>query len=294
MYRHNHFGIWACVTWLEWHLLAAFFAALGLLFWPMFAIAALMWVATVTVVVRASFAVRLPSDAPWWCRPLVAVLHAAQPVVREWYRLTYDLRLWRPQLSRRYLEVRHVAKEVSPRVMDLYWQSSNGMGRAELLQQIESEARHHGWLGVFDNAWSAWDAKLVGDLWHCLYVHTATEEIGNGKRFTRARCIARPTVVNHLFSVAALLWSLAAIIGFSQIALFVALATAGFAYLQNRTSRSRCLEALVSLVARSGELATLQAVRPGPSTPESWTSRLRGWRWWPMRVQHADPAGHNS
>ena len=43
IYRHNQYGPWACVTWLEWHLVAVFFLALGLMFWPLLLLSLTMW-----------------------------------------------------------------------------------------------------------------------------------------------------------------------------------------------------------------------------------------------------------
>jgi glycosyltransferase involved in cell wall biosynthesis len=262
IYRHNHYGLWACVTWLEWHVLAAFFLALGFLFWPLWIIPAAMWSATLAVTINAALEAPLPKGAPWWCRPLVAVLHIIQPVIREWRRVTYDLSLWRPRLSAEYLDVSHPAKEIDSRTHDLYWMSSNGLGREKLLAKLVEESRDQHWLGVFTHAWAAWDLKLVGDLWHTIHIYTATEELGENKRFTRARCIVQPTLVNRVMSVAALIWSAAALTTRHPWALAIALAAAGVALFQNLRSRRQCLRAATSLVARAGENAGLTPVAP--------------------------------
>ena len=99
IYRHNEYGTWACVTWLEWHAVAVFFLALGFLFWPFVLISIAMWSGSVALAVYAARSAALPKEAPWWCRPLVGVLHLVQPPIRAWYRATYDLRLWRPRLT---------------------------------------------------------------------------------------------------------------------------------------------------------------------------------------------------
>jgi O-antigen biosynthesis protein len=269
VYRHNHYGLWACVTWLEWHIFAAFFFALGFLFWPLWAITAAMWSATLAVTVNAAREATLPKGAPWWCRPLVAVLHLIQPAIREWRRVTYDLRLWRPRLSDDYLQVAHPIQEIDAQTHDLYWDSHDGTGREELLSRLVQESRDRDWLGVLGNAWASWDVKLVGDLWHTLHVYTATEQLGDNRRFTRARCVAQPTLVNRVLSIAALVWSAAALMSLNYGALAVALAASGMALYQNVRSRRQCLAAVTCLVARAGAQAGLNPVPPGGDTAAS-------------------------
>jgi GT2 family glycosyltransferase len=259
IYRHNEYGLWACVTWLEWHLVALFFLALSFLFWPLAVISAIMWLGTGVATVNAARHARLPNGAPWWCRPLIAVLHVVQPTVREWHRTTYDLRMWRPRLSSVYSTVSHVPKIISSRIRDLYWTSDQGVGRESLLQNIVEEAKRLKWLGVFNNAWVTWDVKLVGDLWHTLHVGTVTEKLGNNKCFTRARIIAQPTLINRVVSAGALAWTVAALFSMQPVALSLALLASAAALLQNINSRRRCLRAAVSLVAHAGKRAGLES-----------------------------------
>jgi GT2 family glycosyltransferase len=257
IYRHNQYGLWACVTWLEWHLLAMFMLALSFLFWPLVLISALMWSGSLALAVYAARKAPLPKNSPWWCRPLVGALHLLQPPVRAWFRATYDLRMWRPQLPESYYEVEHDIKRISPREIDLYWWSRQGVGRQEFLHCIAHEAKRLKWLGVFNNAWSTWDIKLVGDLWHTLHLFTVTEELGHERRFTRARIMAKPTLVNRAVSVAALIWSAAALISLQPIALGLALLGSAAALMQNISSRRSCLRAAACLVARAGKTADL-------------------------------------
>ena len=260
VYRHNEYGTWACVTWLEWHAIALFFFALGFLFSPLFLISCAMWSGSLALAVYAARTAALPNGSPWWCRPLVGILHLVQPPVRAWYRVTYDLRLWRPRLLPSYYDVKQGAKVISPHVRDLYWRSDRGFGRETLLQQIVEEAKGLGWLGVFNNAWASWDVKLVGDLWHTLHVQTATEELGGKKRFTRARITAQPTLVNRAVSFASLIWTAAALLSLQPLALGLALLASAGALMQNIRSRRGCLAAATALVARAGERTELVPV----------------------------------
>jgi GT2 family glycosyltransferase len=270
IYRHNEYGTWACVMWLEWHVLALFLLAVGLLtFWPLAALGVLMWVGTTLVAVKSARSARFPKDAPWWCRPLVAVLNILQPVVREWTRVTYDLRMWRPKLSIQHAPHGLAVKEISPQIVDLYWQSERGVGREALLEEIRSEAAREGWLGVFNNAWAPWDVKLVGDLWHTLYLHTASEELGGNKRFTRARIISKPTVINRVASIGSLLWAAASLFALSYTALPIALLATAGALWQNIASRRSCLRAASQLVSLAGRHAGLHAFDNPTVEPES-------------------------
>jgi O-antigen biosynthesis protein len=262
VYRHNHYGLWACVTWLEWHIVAASFLALGFLFWPLWAITAVMWGATLAVTINAAREAKLPKEAPWWCRPLVAVLHLIQPAIREWRRVTYDLSLWRPKLSAAYLQSSHPVRVIDSRTHDLYWDTRNGLGREKLLAQLMKESRDRDWLGVLGNAWAAWDVKLVGDLWHTLHIYTATEELGNNRRFTRARCIAQPTLVNYVLTTAAVVWSAAALVSMNYGAIALGFAASAITLFQNLRSRRKCLAAAASLVAHAGEQAGLSPFAP--------------------------------
>ena len=258
IYRHNQYGLWACVTWLEWHLLALFFLSLSFLFWPLACISGLMWSGSLALAAAAARKAELPKQSPWWCRPLVAVLHLVQPPVRSWFRATYDLRMWRPHLPESYCDVSHEPKRISARVVDLYWSSDRGIGREKLLSHIAEQAKQLGWLGVFNNAWETWDVKLVGDLWHTLHIHTVTEVLGGEQRFTRVRIKARPTLVNRAVSVAALVWSAAALISLQPIALGLAVLGSAAALMQNISSRYACLRAAASLLARAGRDAGLE------------------------------------
>jgi O-antigen biosynthesis protein len=260
IYRHNQYGAWACVTWLEWHMVALFFFALAFIFWPLGLVSLIMWTGSALLAVAAARKAALPKESPWWCRPLIGILHIVQPPIRGWFRATYDLRLWRPHLDAAYYDVQHNPKAVSSRVSDLYWISKRGLGRETLLNRVVEEAKRLGWLGVFNNAWSTWDVKLVGDLWHTLHIHTATEELGSNKRFTRARITAQPTIINRVVSVAALIWSSAALISLEPLALLLALLGSAAALMQNIRSRRTCLNAAASLVARAGQNAELEPV----------------------------------
>jgi hypothetical protein len=261
------------VTWLEWHLVALFFFALGLMFWPLLFVSLAMWSASAVLAVNAACKAVLPKAAPWWCRPLVGILFLLQPPIRAWYRTTYDLRMWRPHLDDSYYDVEVETKVISTRDRDLYWFSDRGLGREKLLHRVVEEAKQLGWLGVFNNGWATWDVKLVGDLWHNLILHTASEELGSNRRFTRARITSQPTVVNRVLSVASLIWSAAALVSLNPLALVLAMFASAAVLMRNVRSRHSCLRAAAALVARAGLDAGLKPVDSGGVAIDSQPSR---------------------
>src|SRR5436853_7120445 len=120
---------------LEWHLLAAFIATLAIAWWPLIGISLLMWSATIIAAARSALGAHLEQGAPRWCRPLLFLLHLAQPVVRSWHRLRYRFagRIERKNLP---LEPLTNLKKLSAREFDLYWQSNDGSGREHLLSAL--------------------------------------------------------------------------------------------------------------------------------------------------------------
>ena len=208
IYRHNHYGMGWVVMCLEWHFVALFLLVLASLYWPLALISIAMWACSLGLAIRLALKAPLPRKSPRWCRPLVAYLYLMQPVWRGWYRLTYFLRHKRFALLD---EVKHSAevKRISLSVRDLYWDNLEGKGRDDLLPHLVAKAKASRWSGDFGNAWAAWDVKLVGDAWHDLTIRVATEELGWPRRFTRARCRARGTLLNKVTTSGVAIWSVA-------------------------------------------------------------------------------------
>ena len=273
IYRHNQYGPWACVTWLEWHLVAVFFLALGLMFWPLLLVSLTMWSASLILAINAARKANLPKSAPWWCRPLVGMLFLFQPPIRAWYRATFDLKMLRPHLDESYYDVKAETKVVSSRDRDLYWFSDRGLGREKLLNRVVEEAKNLGWLGVFNNGWATWDVKLVGDLWHTLVLHTASEELGSNRRFTRTRVTSQPTFLNPVVSIASLIWTAAALVSLKPLALALAMFASAAVLMRNVRSRNSCLRTAATLVAHAGRDAGLQPVDSSGVAIDSQVSR---------------------
>jgi hypothetical protein len=135
----------------------------------------------------------------------VFALHIVQPVIRAVTR--YGYRLSHKQLPQMPADGPRDAapmKRISATVRDVYWASRRGRGREELLKALEAQAREHGWRGLFHEEWRTWDVMLLGDLWHNIMLHSATEELGGPKRFTRVRCTVQLTAFAAVVSTAVL------------------------------------------------------------------------------------------
>ncbi|HSI32880.1 MAG: glycosyltransferase [Phycisphaerae bacterium] len=209
VYRQTRYSRWAYVTLLEWHALALMLGLLGVVCAPLLWVGCAMAVVSLSVAAHMAWTAPLPAGAPWWCRPLVAGLHLAQPVVRAWHRAGY-------RLSRRRLpdtpadagEARAHVKRIGPGVFDLYFESdARARGREHVLPALEAHARQTGWNGDFHAEWELHDVHLYADPWHDVLIRAATEELGWPKRFTRLRCRLRWAMLPRLCAAVGAVWA---------------------------------------------------------------------------------------
>ena len=84
---------------IEWHLLAMFMMVVGLAFPPLLWVALAMFVTPVVLGTVAAAQAPKPKHPHWLSRPLIALLHYRQPIVRGWAR--YSVRLKAKVLTRR-------------------------------------------------------------------------------------------------------------------------------------------------------------------------------------------------
>jgi len=278
IYHRNDYSAWAYFTLLEWHTLAAFALLMSYAFAPLAALAGAMWIATLFAAARSTSGSPLSRSAPLWCRPLVFGLHIAQPVIRAVTRYTY--RLSRKQLPQMPADGPRDAaplKRISATVRDAYWASRRGRGREEFLKALEAEAHEHGWRGLFHEEWRSWDVILLGDRWHNIMLHSATEELGGPKRFTRVRCTLQMTA----FAAVVCTMLLAAIVIESvdgrwpqfASAIFGALAAGLLARLY--ISRRRSFATLAILLGAAGRDAGLNPVDPAEDKDDGHRRRGR-------------------
>ncbi|MCE9530023.1 MAG: glycosyltransferase [Planctomycetes bacterium] len=187
IYTRNSYSLWGYPALLEWHLVALSLALLSPGHRLLGVAAALMWMLTLVATLRASLSVKLPTEAPKWCRPLVFAMHLLQPIVRATHR--YYGRLTAPKIPVQSLLRWSPLPLVSKGILrkDIHWNSMDGIGRASLLKHVANEAVSLQWPGVFDEEWSNTDLYLTGDRWLNIEIRTATEELGSNQCFTRAK-----------------------------------------------------------------------------------------------------------
>jgi GT2 family glycosyltransferase len=261
VYRSNVNGPWSFFTMLEWHAAAVFLLAMSWLSPAFAAVAAVMWLLTLATAGRAAATAPLPKGARRWCRPLIFVLHLAQPVARSWSRRLFRWRCRKlPTVRATPGALADRIKVVSAREHDLYWTSEDGLGRERLLQSLQQQALRLGWAGDFDAEWAAHDVELIGDWWHDIRIRTATEELGGPKRYTRARCALRWSGLPQVLLAASLLWGIGAIATMHLPALLITPVTWLCVALGTIRSRYRCRRAVSRLLWRAGRAAGLEGV----------------------------------
>lgn len=259
IYRQQVYGMRAWLTSLEWHVLAAAVAVFSLLIPPLFVIPALMWGATTAVVMIAAREAPLPRNAPRWCRPLIGMLHLAQPVVRGWHRYAFRMshsRVPTLRASEGSAEVKHI----SASVRDLYWDSTAGLGRSDLLEAILDAAAGFTWPGSHCSEWEPWDIALVGDGWHGITIRTATEELGWPRRFTRARVEVEPQAMARLSVSFVLVWIVVALATGTMWAAAGGALVAALLLVSLVRSRNSCLIASERLIRVAGRIAGFEAM----------------------------------
>jgi hypothetical protein len=154
----------------------------------------------------------MPANAPFWCRYLVFWLHLTQPIVRGVHRnASWVANKRLSPVTRMSEQAAKAPRRLSAVDREFDWDTTNGKGREQLLDSIVYEARRNDWPGDFSGGWVPWDIELIADPWHHVVIHTATEELGGGRRFTRARWTAAPTKVKNVVASCAVIWSAGAV-----------------------------------------------------------------------------------
>ena len=251
IYRRRASLVAALLMSVEWHLLAAFVAVLGLAVPPLFGIAAMMFATPVVLAVVAAVQSPLPVRRTWLTRPLIAYLHFRQPIARGWARYSVRLRnkVLGPDLGGDVAR-RPAPLPFDPRDRDAlrYW--STKQDRFHLLGQLLSATAAHGWRTRVDSGWGAWDAEVYGSRYVKIRLTTATEyheADGACGRLTRIRIEAKMSTFCRCLTVASLLLCgllLARVWPYSRPAVLLPLA----AWAQFLVARRKVLVPVVRLI----------------------------------------------
>jgi energy-coupling factor transporter transmembrane protein EcfT len=257
VYAGNDISLWTYPSLLEWHAAAVFFLAVSVMFWPLAAVGGLMLVASAASAIRIGRSAPLPMGTPWWGRPLVCWLTYVQPLIRGWHRSKHWF-AWRVNPRRRASDLPVAAAKRGPRgVLDLCWESTNAVGRENLLERVEKECHARGWPADFHVCLRNWDFELIGDAWHGLRVHTATEELGWPKRFTRCRIVPVSCPMTRALAAGLAIAGLLAVLSGSLIAMGVMLVIALTVLIVLTRSMRRCLDGASRLLAHCAKQAEL-------------------------------------
>jgi GT2 family glycosyltransferase len=173
---------------LEWHGVALAVGAAGLLWWPLWVVAGLMFLLSLAVAGVLAYQAKLPREYDGLrSRLVVAGLSYAQPLVRSWQRYRTWLFAF-PAPGTGPPDPVEAPPDPAPahRTEVAYW-SEDWRTRTELLNAVVEYLTQHRWTRVLDSGWENWDLEVSGDRYTSVRVVTAQEEHGSGKLLIRVR-----------------------------------------------------------------------------------------------------------
>ncbi len=185
IYRRPASLVAAMLMSVEWQLLSAFVALMGLAFYPLLVISVMMFLVPVLLAVVASIQAPMPRHPHPLSRLMIAYLHWRQPITRGWAR--YSVRLKAKVLqtqAQRNRPPRELPLDPKHKRTLLYW--SHVHDRLALLQQIKHDVQAAGWRMRLDSGWAGWDMEIYGSRYVKVRLTTATEKHENGL-LTRVR-----------------------------------------------------------------------------------------------------------
>ncbi|HEY8751477.1 MAG TPA: glycosyltransferase [Tepidisphaeraceae bacterium] len=171
---------------IEWHLLAIFITIIGLAFSPMLWVALVMFLTPIALSCVAAAQAPEPKHRHRFSRPLIALLHYRQPMVRGWAR--YSVRLRAKVLNRQargYRRKGPLPFDPADRHSLRYWSKTED--RFPLLAKIREQVIAAGWRYRLDSGWNGWDMEIYGSRYVKLRITTATESHDNIGKLTRVR-----------------------------------------------------------------------------------------------------------
>jgi GT2 family glycosyltransferase len=186
IYRRPASMVAAMLMSIEWHLLYAFIAILGLAFTPLLWVALLMILVPILLAATAAHQQPMPKHKHFLTRPLIAYLHYRQPIARGWAR--YSVRLRAKVMNdeaRGYSRHQDLPFDPKDYCSLLYW--SKSYDRLTLLDRIGNEVKKAGWRMRADSGWANYDVEIYGSRYVKIRLTTATEHHHNVGMLTRVR-----------------------------------------------------------------------------------------------------------
>ncbi len=190
-----------CTT-LEYHLFIVFpMWVLSAVSGYFFSIAVAAVLLTFGVCALAGYQAVLPRDKiQWWSRPLVALLHFLQPIIRGAARYQGRLAV-KPLRLESQQSIDSLALRNSSTALDQvqYW-ARERVERLDFVASMLKRLDEKGWPNRSDIGWSDYDVEIYGTRWTHVQITTVAEDHPNRRQLLR--CRLRP------------IWSLSAKIAF--------------------------------------------------------------------------------
>jgi O-antigen biosynthesis protein len=192
---------------MEWHALYLFIAILGLCFLPLLSllcVAVIMAAIPIGLAIIASIQAPMPRHKHLLTRPLIAMLHYRQPIVRGWAR--YSMRLKARVIRRQasgYERQRDLPIDPHDPAVLRYWHHQHD--RLVLLEQIRREVIVAGWRFRADSGWHDWDLEIYGSRYVQIRLSTVTEHHHGSGLLTKVRVNMAMSNLCRVLMVASLL-----------------------------------------------------------------------------------------
>jgi glycosyltransferase involved in cell wall biosynthesis len=189
---------------MEWHVFYIFIAILGLAFWPLLWVVWIMPMIPIALAITASIQAPMPRHKHLLTRPLIALLHYRQPIVRGWAR--YSMRLKARVIRRQasgYQRQRELPIDPHDPSVLRYWHHQHD--RLVLLEQIRREVTVAGWRFRPDSGWHDWDLEIYGSRYVQIRLSTVTEHHHGSGLLTKVRVSLAMSNLCRLLMLASLL-----------------------------------------------------------------------------------------
>jgi glycosyltransferase involved in cell wall biosynthesis len=253
---------------IEWHLLTAFVAVLGLVLMPLLWVALVMFITPIAFAAVAAWQAPRPRHPHWFSRVLIAYLHYRQPIARGWAR--YSVRLKNKILraeARGYRRTSRLPLDPHDSFTLRYW--SKDHGRFALLDKVTEEIKAARWRIRADSGWSGWDMEIYASRYVKIQITTATEHHHHVGKLTRVRVVPMMSTFCKVLLAASTMLAVLLLVHlwpFSRIALLIPLIWWAM-YAVNRWRVSNPVLGLIDHCAESAGFYPVPAAQPA-ATPE--------------------------